>query len=376
MSAPVLGFEAKKQKILRDLSVPDEEYTDLSPKGSVDAGIRDLIHNINQIPGLVTTSSCAGRISVFLEGGGRGGEGKGAGGNKGASFKEDDHKIMETEKEVGGSLEQRSSQFAPTGGKGSGKWLFVTHEPVEIDVNCEGNSLHKMFNLAPGDEDIGTISPSGSLRLVRFHFEPMVSVLPTRFIFDSLSMLQSYDEQMPNETSQILHIMASSLKHAQPVLAAATTAGFRESGIQSLRCIDDTEAYPIVAVRSSGLALESIIGCHQQHLGNESEDNIVKSVVSENYLHMLLAVANERFKANSDRRERFWMKLQELCIGRAGDVSARRAGWEDPEVRRERKREEGLRRSKAAMEAKVAQRELDTSVDIMGEEGELSLLHP
>ncbi|PGH29531.1 tRNA wybutosine-synthesizing protein 3 [[Emmonsia] crescens] len=347
MSAPVLGFEAKKQKILRDLSVPDEEYTDLSPKGSVDAGIRDLIHNINQIPGLVTTSSCAGRISVFLEGGGRGGEGKGAGGNKGASFKEDDHKIMETEKEVGGSLEQRSSQFAPTGGKGSGKWLFVTHEPVEIDVNCEGNSLHKMFNLAPGDEDIGTISPSGSLRLVRFHFEPM-----------------------------ILHIMASSLKHAQPVLAAATTAGFRESGIQSLRCIDDTEAYPIVAVRSSGLALESIIGCHQQHLGNESEDNIVKSVVSENYLHMLLAVANERFKANSDRRERFWMKLQELCIGRAGDVSARRAGWEDPEVRRERKREEGLRRSKAAMEAKVAQRELDTSVDIMGEEGELSLLHP
>ncbi|PGH08646.1 tRNA wybutosine-synthesizing protein 3 [Blastomyces parvus] len=346
MASPGPGFEAKKQKILHDLSAPDEEYTDLSPKGSVDAGIRDLIHNINQIPGLVTTSSCAGRISVFLEGGGSGRQRTRVEDNKSASFKESDRKAVEAEGEIGESSAQKAPQFAPTGGKGSGKWLFVSHEPVEIGPSCEGNYLHGMFNLVPGDGEIGTANHSGSLRLVRFHFEPM-----------------------------ILHIMASSLKHAQPVLAAATTAGFRESGIQSLRCLDDTEAYPIVAVRSSGLALESIIGIHQQSIGNESEEDIVRSLVSEDYLRMLLAAANERFKTNAERRERFWAKLQEVCKEHPGNISSKRPDWEDPGVRKERKRAEGLKR-KAAMEAKAAQSGLDTSVDIMGEEGEPSFLYP
>jgi tRNA wybutosine-synthesizing protein 3 len=61
-------FVSRKNKILAELSAPEEEYSDLSPKGSVDEGIRDLIEDINTLPGLVTTSSCAGRISVFLGG--------------------------------------------------------------------------------------------------------------------------------------------------------------------------------------------------------------------------------------------------------------------------------------------------------------------
>ncbi|OJD20720.1 hypothetical protein ACJ73_07943 [Blastomyces percursus] len=346
MDYPGPGFEAKKQKILRDLSAPDEEYTDLSPKGSVDAGIRDLIHSINQIPGLVTTSSCAGRISVFLEGGGSGREKTRVEDNENGS-KENYRTTIEAEVGIGESSAQKAPQFAPTGGKGSGKWLFVSHEPVEIDLSCEGSYLHGIFHLLPGNEKIGITNHSGSLRLVRFHFEPM-----------------------------ILHIMASSLKHAQPVLAAATTAGFRESGIQSLRCLGETEAYPIVAVRSSGLALESIIGFHQRSIGNESEEDIVRSLVSEDYLRMLLAAANERFKTNAERRERFWTKLQEFCQGHPGNISSRRPDWENPEARRERKRAEGLRRSKAAMEAKAAQSGLDTYADIMGEEGEPSFLYP
>ncbi|ODH49287.1 hypothetical protein GX48_04627 [Paracoccidioides brasiliensis] len=341
MSTPIAGFEVRKEKILQDLSVPDEEYTDLSPKGSVDAGIRDLIHNINQIQGLVTTSSCAGRISVFLEGMGKGRESNVTAGrsNKGTSIKGDDSKIMKEEEEDRESPEQRQTQFAPTGGKANGKWLFVSHEPVEIDLAIEGTSLHNLFNLISRDGEIGPIAHSGSLRLVRFHFEPM-----------------------------ILHIMASSLKHAQPVLAAATAAGFRESGIQSLRCLDDTKSYPIVAVRSSGLALESIIGCHQHHHGNENE-GAARSLVSEDYLRMLLAAANERFKINSDRRERFWAKLQELSLGHPGDVSSRKAGWENPEARRLRKREEGLRRSKAASEERRAlQSRGDTLADTHSED--------
>lgn len=61
-------FTTRKNKIIEELAIPDEDYTDLSPKGSVDLGVRDLIRDINALPGLVTTSSCAGRISVFLEG--------------------------------------------------------------------------------------------------------------------------------------------------------------------------------------------------------------------------------------------------------------------------------------------------------------------
>jgi len=61
-------FITKKQHILKQISVPTEQYHDLSPKGSIDEGIRDLITWINGCSGWVTTSSCAGRISVFAEG--------------------------------------------------------------------------------------------------------------------------------------------------------------------------------------------------------------------------------------------------------------------------------------------------------------------
>lgn len=137
-------FQARKNKILEELSLPDAEYTDLSPKGSVDEGIRDLIRDINALPGLVTTSSCAGRISVFLEG------------------------------RKKSSAGQTESLFARSGGKGTGRWLYVSHEPLD---KPEGNGdvarpLHELFGMVPGDGK----PPTGSrgLRLVRFHFEPLV----------------------------------------------------------------------------------------------------------------------------------------------------------------------------------------------------------
>ena len=68
LPAPDAQFAAAKQKILDQLAVPDAEYDDLSPKGSVDAPIRALIARINAVDGFVTTSSCSGRVSVFVEG--------------------------------------------------------------------------------------------------------------------------------------------------------------------------------------------------------------------------------------------------------------------------------------------------------------------
>ena len=139
-------FESRKRKILADLSIPDTDYTDLSPKGSVDEGIRDLIHDINALPGLVTTSSCAGRISVFLEG---------------------------RKKQP----QQQQRQFAPSGGKGAGRWLYVSHDPLKENRQCTKNAkpLHEMFGLVPGDGKPPRLQgESQAPRLVRFHYDPMV----------------------------------------------------------------------------------------------------------------------------------------------------------------------------------------------------------
>ncbi|EAL85804.1 DUF207 domain protein [Aspergillus fumigatus A1163] len=270
-------FESRKRKILADLSVPDTEYTDLSPKGSVDEGIRDLIRDINALPGLVTTSSCSGRISVFLEG----------------RKKQNDH-------------QQDQRQFAPSGGKGAGKWLYVSHDP--LNGHCP-RSLHELFGMVPGNGKPPGLKGGHAPRLVRFHYDPM-----------------------------ILHIMAATLHHAHPVLSAAATSGFRESGLQSLRCLEgENGPSPIVAVRSAGLSLES--------------EPVIRSLVTEEYLQMLVAISNERFLVNAERKERFRTNLLKLCsteqlCGPKTRSKAKHEGWEDPAARRERKRTEGLMRKK------------------------------
>ncbi|KAA8643445.1 hypothetical protein EYZ11_008411 [Aspergillus tanneri] len=308
------SFLSRKRKILSDLSIPDAEYTDLSPKGSVDEGIRDLIHDINTLSGLVTTSSCAGRISVFLEG----------------------RKSVQPHSR--GSSGEPKRQFAPSGGKGAGKWLFVSHEPLKEDVagfGCnreetklvkEPKSLCDLFGMVPGDGKPPGMNKRGQApRLVRFHFEPM-----------------------------ILHIMAATLHHAHPVLSAASASGFRESGLQSLRCLEaDDGPSPIVAVRSAGLSMESVIGYCEE---NEDDDGlsitepVIRSLVTEEYLQMLIAISNERFSINAERKERFRSSMLELCsshtCGAKAKGKTKSSDREDPEKRRERKRAEGLMRKK------------------------------
>lgn len=137
--------------------------------------------------------------------------------------------------------------------------------------------------------------------------------------------------------------MTASLPHAAPLLSAALNAGFRESGIQSLKNLSDPTSFPILAIRSSGLALESVIGAYEDWEGSYSskeegiereEEGDVNCLVSEEYLEMLVGVANQRFVVNGERMRRF-----EEEVFRRGEGE-----WEDGGVRRERMREEGLRR--------------------------------
>jgi tRNA wybutosine-synthesizing protein 3 len=141
-------FAARKQKILEQLDAPAAEYHDLSPKGSVDAPIRDLIDEINGLEGLVTTSSCSGRISVFLEGRKAGPDGARA-------------------------LDEGDETRAGPGGKGGGgAWLFISHDAVDVPGAGEASSFTDKFGLqrAMG----GQVTPDVHCRYIHLKFEPMV----------------------------------------------------------------------------------------------------------------------------------------------------------------------------------------------------------
>ncbi|KAF7531706.1 hypothetical protein G7054_g8644 [Neopestalotiopsis clavispora] len=301
---PPQSFLQKKSRILDQLSIPDSEYTDASPKGSVDAGIRDLIDEINGLPGFVTTSSCAGRVSVFVEG------------KKTADVAGQDN--GEVIPESSQDELARAATVAGVGGKGGGgNWLFVSHDPVEVE---QGKDLRDVFGI--NDTEVAETSTTGaedSTRLIHFKFEPM-----------------------------ILHVLTASPEHAQLLLRCGLQAGFRESGALNLVAPTGEPVTPIVAIRTMGLGLESLVGIQK---GNQ-----IQCTVSSEYLQTLHAISHERFAENTKRIQRFRSAVLE-----ASQPPKKKDGteWEDAAARRERKRAEGLRR-KAEMEAaKTEQPDLD-----------------
>ena len=150
---PSPRFGEKKAAILRQLAVPDAEYTDASPKGSVDEGVRALLGDVNRARGLVTTSSCAGRLSVFLEGS------KAAAAAAAAA--------------AGGG--HASGQVAGVGGKGAGgTWLFVSHEAIG-DGDAPFRDFVGRLGMEEGLSSQGQVGDITSQRLIHFKFEPMVS---------------------------------------------------------------------------------------------------------------------------------------------------------------------------------------------------------
>lgn len=297
MTLTLTNFQRKKQEILRLLSEPD--YDDASPKGSVDAEIRDFIDEINHIDSLVTTSSCSGRISVFLEG--------------------QKHDSQQT----AGESEERTA-YASQGGKGGGgRWLYVSHQPVLSLGNDEDDetSLMSLFNLRTRGLKR---EMHGTNRFVHLKFEPM-----------------------------ILHILVATLPEAQKVLAAAQQAGFRESGIGSLQ----GESGPVmVAVRTTGLAFDNIVGMLND-AGSGDQENLC-ALVDEEYLRLLVEMTNDKFRVNTARTQRFRKLLIE-----AFDTKFKDNGWEDADVRRQRKRAEGLQRREQLRQQEKSNQEAQTTYE-------------
>lgn len=143
-------FEEKKDRILRQLSTPADDYKDASPKGSVDEPIRGLVGDINRIGALCTTSSCSGRISVYVDG---------------ANILSQPTKSLPSG--------ETAVNSANSTGKGGGRWAFVSHEPLSNQNSAATQSFHKLFGL-----HIQSKAQTGESRsshiLVHLKFEPMV----------------------------------------------------------------------------------------------------------------------------------------------------------------------------------------------------------
>ncbi|OAR01051.1 hypothetical protein LLEC1_06081 [Akanthomyces lecanii] len=244
---PGASFEARKSIILQQLAVPDADYSDASPKGTVDVGIRPLLAKINESTGFVTTSSCAGRVSVFVEGR------KTAAQHLASSGADDNAAAQYNEEGPSGMVQPASTQtVAGLGGKGGGgAWLYVSHDPHPLVGQGVVVDWVKELGISAGqDDDQSLLDATGGSggggdserRLIHFKFEPM-----------------------------ILHVLTASHAHAQLLLRCALHAGFRESGAVSLLPSSSTEhAMPIVAVRSMGLSFESLLGRNPD--GEEWED--------------------------------------------------------------------------------------------------------
>ena len=139
------SFRTRKTQILANLSqtippqppsgpVPSDPLPDKSPKGSVDSQITTLITEINGYEGLVTTSSCAGRVSVYVEGRG----------TAGAVFTPDGD----------GDGETRLKATATVGGKGGGRWAYVSHDPIGSGIEKEDDYYYtKLFGLNTSKPD-------------------------------------------------------------------------------------------------------------------------------------------------------------------------------------------------------------------------------
>ncbi|CUM51591.1 uncharacterized protein AC631_02712 [Debaryomyces fabryi] len=127
-------FDQKKKSILAEIGTTDETTPDASPKGTIDEFCIPIINLINSNKDMVTTSSCSGRVSVFLEGV--------------KDINQDDVKI---------------------GAKGNnGRWIFVTHDPKDLPDWFSSVNFKYITDTSSYE------STSVTTRYILYKFEPLI----------------------------------------------------------------------------------------------------------------------------------------------------------------------------------------------------------
>lgn len=96
---------------------------------------------------------------------------------------------------------------------------------------------------------------------------------------------------MLKQESLILHVQCKDLESAKKILMIAQTNGFKHSGITAL-------SKKIIVEISGSLRIENLIG-----IGG-------KILVEKDYLKEVLKKANERFKENKKRTDKFFKELK------------------------------------------------------------------
>ncbi|CUS20716.1 LAQU0S01e13014g1_1 [Lachancea quebecensis] len=125
------AFQQKKEHILAEIK---SSSLDLSPKGTIDELCFPIMNLINAHMDMVTTSSCSGRLSVFVEG----------------------NKVHDKE--------------IKTGGKGEGgKWLFVTHDREQVKSWIEKLEEPVIFQSEYNLKRMGA-----STRYILYKYEPFI----------------------------------------------------------------------------------------------------------------------------------------------------------------------------------------------------------
>ena len=168
------AFTRKKRSILEKLAAPDNEYTDRSFKGTIDEPISDLIDEINAYDGLVTTSSCSGRISVFLEG-------------KSHLEQKESDDTNDRENDDANAITTPLDQTRKRNRK-AGKWLYMNHAPLDVQSassTYNSSHFHDLFGLKSvqhGSGNVPELSPK-STRFVHFKFEPMVCFVASFIVY-------------------------------------------------------------------------------------------------------------------------------------------------------------------------------------------------
>ncbi|ODQ65417.1 hypothetical protein NADFUDRAFT_70880 [Nadsonia fulvescens var. elongata DSM 6958] len=288
MSVPrLLGsnnpFDQKKRAILSQIEVTSEINPDASPKGTLDIKLLPLIELINSHEDMVTTSSCSGRVSVYLEG--------------------DKTVVLE---ERADSVDAAATR-EKVGAKGAGgKWLFVTHDPLYLSESWWTDAFNYTEAIDSSDAFIT------SIRYVLYKFEAM-----------------------------ILHIKCRDHKSASTLYNLAMSCGFRESGIGSNDLVairislklDAPVAYLDKNNLSDGNAtINPLVNSdYMKLLTKMSLDRF-----QENFRRM-----DELMKKIRDNM--FGDAAANINTDNNGP-SGKNTAWEDKEARRLRKREEGLKK--------------------------------
>eukprot|EP01063_Lacrimia_lanifica_P001551 TRINITY_DN1078_c0_g1_i1.p1 TRINITY_DN1078_c0_g1~~TRINITY_DN1078_c0_g1_i1.p1 ORF type:complete len:298 (+),score=61.05 TRINITY_DN1078_c0_g1_i1:56-949(+) len=243
------AFDARKAAVQRELA---SASVDRSPKGTVDNRCWPMIDFLNSCEQYVTTSSCSGRVAMWLDP------------PKADSGKADDNDHDDDDDGADNVPVLPEASGAGKKGRG-GRWLHVTHDlPVLADFTA---ALDKY--VAECSPDAST-SPS-PFGVVWVRFEPY-----------------------------ILHVQARSLAAASQLLRAGLAAGFRNSGIVA----GGTDTHPtyVVAFRlTSAINAPVLTALTERHVA--SAGGVVEYLVVE---------AEEKMRATWARADRLLEAFRSL----------------------------------------------------------------